>query len=295
MKRLSFLLVAVFVATSAMFVSCGEDEIFDEPTILVRFNGANSADGVIDVPALNDGEVVGSVNVEVIFKADGGLSLARIARVGSNGPEVSGYSGAGKTEGFEPSAKEDNKAVWTVERNAPNADGSYAAYKVEYNVEAVDAQKGENQKRSPIVKIEINFAAYSPSTPLVAGTDFTLTYVNINQTNGANINATVGIKYAGNLPGNLGNFVIEPANGNKFVKLANKAAHDEILDKETLKARYDSNATSASAVESLEVGADAAFAAVYFISKVEDNYFLVAMKSLNFAAGNNQAVFGYKY
>ena len=85
MKRVNLFFIAAFVAASAMFVSCGDDN--DPPTIRVMLD--NVVRDAITV------EVGSTVNVEITFEAEAGIS--RIEMEIAGGTNLTGFP---KTSGF---------------------------------------------------------------------------------------------------------------------------------------------------------------------------------------------------
>jgi hypothetical protein len=136
--------------------------------------------------------------------------------------------------------------------------------------------------------IVVKIAAPPEETPLSAEQSFTLTYKGASQTDGEDRNETVGILYDYNSSSTEGYF----AKLSGDFEIINETKYNSIETKEALKAEYDA---STSLVSNFEVGSDANFDPVYFISKVDQNYFLIKMTDLTFSPGDNQADFTYKH
>jgi hypothetical protein len=152
----------------------------------------------------------------------------------------------------------------------------------------VDAKAGalESTKSAPI-EIKLPPEIF---TELEGPVTFQLVYTGQSQSDGRNINQTVGIKWSLNPTGTTSRFIVEPAGGNPFVMI-DKGVHDAIPYKEVLKEQYDNASATVTQFEVNNPG----FVQQYFISKVGNNYYLINMTAIKYEAGNNTANFSYKY
>ena len=258
MKKVSFFIVAALFAASSVFVSCSKDEEpepTDPPVITVKLNGVEQSSVTVEV-----GE---TVEFLIEITADAGFKEVTIKR---NGENLDGYpqTPLGKTfsESFDityTGAGTDNFSVAMTDKEDRDASKPFT------------------------IKVDPN--------PLSEAKEFTLTYVNASQTNGLNENKEVGIKYAINTNETTARFEIVATTDN-FVPLT-KQEFDAITNKQALIKKYDDDVET-KGVNSFTRESDAKFQAYYFISKVDEKYFLVEMKSLKFVPGDNKAVFSYR-
>lgn len=146
---------------------------------------------------------------------------------------------------------------------------------------------GENQSKTLTVKVK------GLTNPLETAQNFTLTYTGSNQSDGKNINATVGIKWAVNTTSSTSTFRVEPTSGNKFVML-DATRFNAIDTKEALEAAYVAGA--AAGVSEYSAKQDAKFEQIYFISKVGDTYFKINQKDLSTTgAGTTGSTSNFSY
>jgi len=264
-------MIAAFIAASCMFISCADDtSVLPEipipaasPSIRFYFGGVEQQNNATKTVKVGD-----VVNVIVNYAAPG--------QIGQIDFKVGDASDPAKTSGFQTTTIDEISKEITFE-----AEGT-----VVITTTILDKQSPTLQASFTMtITVEPN------TTPLSIAKEFTLTYVSASQTNGANENKDIGIKYAVNTNATTARFEII-ATTNKFVPLT-KAAFDAIKVKEVLAETYNQK-VGAEGVESFTRQSDANFQAYYFISKVGDRYFLIEMKSLKFSPGNNQAVFAYQ-
>jgi len=126
---------------------------------------------------------------------------------------------------------------------------------------------------------------------LLDGADFILTYTGEDQTDGKNINETVGIKYECNTCVSALYIAISDV---KFVGLSEEEYH-QIKTKSILKRKFDFNVTQYGFTNILKPYYPIYFKPAYFIAKNGSNYFLVQLTSMELADENSQATFSYKF
>jgi len=278
MKKVSLLMMAAFVAASSVFVSCKKDEDpyipKDGPEVTVTFGGDAVTSGSTVTVKIGDA----AKSLVISYTADGGIQEIDLTIDGTS--KTVSFTPNGTSASFTESISFDLAAAKNIAVSTTITDNQVAA-----SAGLPDALTSDLTKSfSFTIKVEEN--------PLSEAEEFTLVYKSGTQTDGENINETVGIRYQQNPTASTARFVLQ-ATENNFVPLATKAEFDAIITKEKLKAKYNADVES-KGVTQFERSSDAAFQPFYFISKVENNYFLVEMKSLNFAPGNNRAVFSYR-
>ena len=150
------MLAAIVAASSMLFVSCGDSDPSDSPSIKVSFNGNSSSTAKITV----DGET-DEVTVEVRVDAPGKIKEITINNVGK-GP-IAGYDK--KSSGFTSEVLDIHE--WTVVREKDEE------HKITFEVVVTDKDKEAQTVRQ---LIEITFQEYEEpvtSTPLTHdGADF---------------------------------------------------------------------------------------------------------------------------
>lgn len=275
MKKVSYFLgAALLLAGSYVFVGCGGDDSAT-PTIDVLLNGTRQNSIEVEYDA--------TVKLEITWKAEGNIDKIDLnKKVGGSGSNVQGYP---KSSGF----KLDTEDTYTVD--VTNDSGGTTAYTVVFSTSVTDKNSGDAGAQTTTQDITITFKAKGTGpnnpteTPLVAGSDFTLKYTGSSQSDGQNVNTTVGIKWSLNPTGSpqKARFIPEPSTG-KFVVLT-QAEYDAITTKEALGAKYEGG----TGVDKIETNT-----AAYLITKTGSNYYLVNLKTVSFAAGNNTATFSYK-
>ncbi|MCL2072820.1 MAG: hypothetical protein FWH18_02775 [Marinilabiliaceae bacterium] len=249
MKKVSMFICVALLATSVLFVSCKNDDE-DDPI--------EKATVSLVAPTLEPGASEGLVTGTIVSKAE--LKSVQIS------------INDGELENLPYTKDEENEDTYLL---------SFTVTGIEENctVKVVVDNGAEENAEATITII------FVPKTPLVAGTDFTLTYTGSSQTDGRNVNGTVGIKWSLNTNGGLARFIGEPTTV-LFVSLAN----GEIATKEDLADAYETGTK----VEQFEWN-PTGFTPKFFISKVGDNYFLINVKTLAFSPGNNTATVSYKH
>jgi len=273
MRRINFFMMAAIFAVSSVFVSCNKDEDpyipKPAPEISVKFGGADVAKNAT-VPL----KIGTKKTLEVSFVVEGGLKAIEFS-IGTESPGVPVTPGA-------------TTGTFSIELEGIVKGNIPIAIKVTDNQAA--ASEGLPEAIGDLSDT-FSFTVGVEENELENAVEFTLVYKGGSQTDGENINETVGIRYQQNLTASTARFVLQ-ATENNFVPLT-KAEFDGIKTKEALKAKYDADVAT-KGVDRFERSSDAAFQPYYFMSKVGSNYFLIEMKSLNFASGNNRAVFSYQ-
>ena len=276
MKKVNLLLIAVFVAASAMFVGCEADPS-DEPTIKITFgNVVQDEDDMHPTITVGSAQDFGTpLAVHLEFDAPGGLKEVRIRQTAPTS-DAGNYGDYPMTSGFD--GKNLHKETITVTR----PEGHNAAYTATYILDVFDNDKVTQEASK---QFSVTFVAYNPTQPLSTADPFVWTKQGTNAGTGDGLNV-VGLQMIGGFGGQTPNtFVrITPATGtDKFVLLApaDWEGTAQITTREALKAKIDATAAITGSDGFAEISANGSQNNLNHVlgTKVGDNYYMIRITS----------------
>jgi len=264
MRKLNLLMGLAILGLAVFVTSCTKDTTGKPPSI--NFKGGSgyvSADDSLALGATFKVGITASPNTDSQEKLVG----FKVVRTFNNVPTTVVDTTLDKLTSFSAD----------IITNARNTAGS----------ERLTFTITDKNSESAEIALNIYTKAAAVETPLGAEQAFSLIYKGSSQSDGANENTTIGIKYSSNTNSTTAQFAT--ISGGQFV-IITQSEFNALTTKEGVASKY----TSGIVVNQFTAQSDANFVALYFISKVSSNYYLVRMTNLKFSPGNNKADFAYK-
>ena len=260
MKRLNLFMLAAIVAVSSVFVSCNkEDEPKASPSITFTYNGDEAESGDPFSAKIGD-----EVTIIATFVAPGEIASIEF-KVGSDDLSPTEFDSA---TGHEISKTLKFTSAGSVTITAKVTD-----------------------KQDPALSSSV-FSITVAVTENDLGEAETFTLARPPQEGLSAENTTVGIRWIDNKDATIARFA--PTVGATLVEIT-KTIHDGTATKEALVKAYNDGGTPKTDADRIECGpAGSSFVQKYFITKVNNNYFLVHMTGMTFNDGTNRAMFSYK-
>jgi len=275
MKKVSyFLMAALLVAASYVFVGCSKDNA-DEPSFSVVIKGEKvGEESILKGDFTSEFDADRTVSVQIVWNAPGELKEISLSLEDPTGKSTTIINNM--SSGFASSTKH----TWDSKEDTKCPVIMCPADKVEtgcqfvFTAEVTDKNPGDKGEQKSSQKITIKFkpgqAPPPPETPLDAEKDFTWVQIPGTSTPVSGI-SEFGLEWKSN-----GNSYIKitPATGTKLVELT---AEDwtTITTKEALKARVDGIAgTGLTVWEKISVG-NATYAELVIATQVGNNYYII--------------------